>query len=73
MPDAMVEYLRADMECEGLLECFHGLTDLDRECFAVVVASSSALTVDEIAVEVDRERSTVYRSLQRLLTAGFVQ
>ncbi|EMA49967.1 helix-turn-helix domain-containing protein [Halococcus thailandensis] len=73
MPDALVEYLDADMECEGLLECFHGLTALDRECFAVVVGSDAALTVDDVAAEVDRERSTVYRSLQRLLTAGFVR
>lgn len=73
MPDSMAEYLRADMECEGLLECFHGLTDLDRSCFAVVIESEKPLTIDEIADEVDRERSTVYRSLQRLRQAGFVQ
>jgi predicted transcriptional regulator len=73
MPDSMAEYLRTDMDCEGLLECFHGLRDLDRYCFTVVVESEAPLTIDEIADEVDRERSTVYRSLQRLLQAGFVQ
>lgn len=73
MPDSMAEYLRADMECEGLLECFHGLTDLDRDCFSVVVESDTPQTIDEITDEVDRERSTVYRSLQRLRQAGFVQ
>ena len=73
MPDSMAEYLRTDMDCEGLLECFHGLRDLDRRCFGVVVESETALTIDDIAEEVDRERSTVYRSLQRLLQAGFVQ
>lgn len=73
MPDSMAEYLRADMECEGLLECFHGLTELDRYCFKVVVESDTPQTIDEIADEADRERSTVYRSLQRLLQAGFVQ
>jgi predicted transcriptional regulator len=73
MPDSMAENLRADMECEGLLECFHGLTALDQDCFSVVVESEAPLTIDEIADEVDRERSTVYRSLQRLLQAGFVQ
>lgn len=73
MPDSMAEYLRVDMDCEGLLDCFHGLTDLDRRCFAVVAESDTPLTIDEIADEVDRERSTVYRSLQRLLQTGFVQ
>jgi predicted transcriptional regulator len=73
MPDSMADYLRADMECEGLLECFHGLTDLDRDCFEVIVTDEAPLTIDEIADEVDRERSTVYRSVQRLRQAGFVQ
>lgn len=73
MPDSMAEYLRADMECEGLLECFHGLTDLDRNCFRVIIEDEAPLTIDEIADEVDRERSTVYRSVQRLRQAGFVQ
>ena len=69
----MAEYLRADMECEGLLECIHGLRDLDRECFGVIIESGEPLTIDEIAEKVDRERSTVYRAVQRLLQTGFVQ
>ena len=73
MPSSMAEYLRADMECEGLLECFHGLKDLDRQVFQVLVDADDRLTVDEIADRVDRERSTAYRSVQRLLQAGLVQ
>jgi predicted transcriptional regulator len=73
MADSMSEYLQQDMECEGLLECIHGLKELDRECFGVVVAAGEPLTVDEIAERIDRERSTAYRSVQRLLQAGFIQ
>jgi len=73
MADAMSEYLRQDMECEGLLECIHGLKGLDREIFRVLTEGSEPLTVDEIAEAVDRERSTAYRSVQRLLNSGFVQ
>lgn len=73
MADSIVENLRKDMACEGLLECIHGLKDLDREVFGVVAESPDPLTVDEIAEAVDRERSTAYRSIQRLLQAGFVQ
>jgi predicted transcriptional regulator len=69
----MAEYLRADMECEGLLECFHGLKELDREVFQALVDADERLTVDEIAARVDRERSTAYRSVQRLLQSGLVQ
>ena len=73
MPDSMAEMLRQDMQCEGLLECLHGLKDLDRECYQLLAGAGEPLTVDEIADRVDRERSTAYRSVQRLLNAGFLQ
>lgn len=73
MAKAMNEMLRQDMACEGLLECFHGLKELDKVCFRALVESDERLTIDDIAAEVDRERSTVYRSIQRLMQAGFVQ
>ena len=73
MADSMSEYLQQDMECEGLLECIYGLKGLDKECFRVLTQSDEALTIDDIADEVDRERSTAYRSVQRLLQTGFIQ
>ena len=51
MPESMAEYLQQDMTCEGLLECFHGLKQLDRDCFQALVAAEEPLTVDEIADE----------------------
>jgi predicted transcriptional regulator len=73
MPDSMSEQLKQDMECEGLLECFHGLKQLDRECFQALVNAEEPLTVDDVADAVDRERSTAYRAIQRLLQTGFIQ
>ncbi len=73
MPDSMAEQLQQDMVCEGLLECFHGLKQLDRDVFQALVDTDEPLTVDEIAETVDRERSTAYRAVQRLLQAGFIQ
>jgi predicted transcriptional regulator len=72
MPDSMAEMLRQDMQCEGLLECLHGLKDLDRECYQLLATAEEPLTVDEIAERVERERSTAYRSIQRLLQTGLV-
>ncbi len=69
----MSEQLQQDMVCEGLLECFHGLKQLDKECFRALVDTEEPLTVDEIAEAVDRERSTAYRAVQRLLQTGFIQ
>lgn len=73
MPDSMSEQLQRDMVCEGLLECFHGLKQLDKRVFRELVETGAPLTIDEIAEAVDRERSTAYRSVQRLLQAGFIQ
>ena len=73
MPDSMSEQLRRDMQCEGLLECFHGLKELDKECFRALVEAEDPLTVDELADAVDRERSTAYRAVQRLLQTGFIE
>lgn len=72
MPDSLSEQLQSDMQCEGLLECFHGLKPLDRECFSVLVEGDEPMTIDAVAEEVDRERSTAYRSVQRLLQTGFI-
>lgn len=73
MPDPMSEQLQQDMQCEGLLECFHGLKQLDKQVFRTLVETDEPLTVDEIADEVERERSTAYRAVQRLLQTGFIQ
>ena len=73
MVESMVESLRRDLTCESLLDCVHGLKDLDRTCFQVLAEAGEPLTVDHIADEVDRERSTTYRAVQRLLEAGLVE
>lgn len=69
----MSEQLQQDMECEGLFDCFHGLKELDTECFQVLVDAEEPLTIDEIAEGVERERSTAYRAVQRLLQTGIIQ
>ena len=73
MANSLAEMLRSDMECEGLLECFHGLKELDKRCFQELVDAETAVTIDDLSDHVDRERSTVYRSVQRLLNAGLIQ
>ncbi|XVH31243.1 helix-turn-helix domain-containing protein [Haloferacaceae archaeon DSL9] len=73
MANSMGEMLRQDMQCEGLLECFHNLKEIDKDVFTLLNERSEPLTVDEIADEIDRERSTAYRSVQRLMQAGFLQ
>ena len=73
MVDSLVEYLRRDLDCESLLDCVHGLKEIDRQSFQRLAQSGEPLTVDDVAEAIDRERSTAYRSIQRLLDAGLIQ
>lgn len=73
MVESMVESLRREMECESLLDCVHGLKELDQTCFRVLAGADEPMTVDDVADAVGRERSTTYRSIQRLLDAGLVR
>jgi predicted transcriptional regulator len=73
MPDAMTELLQQEMACENLLDCFHGLSELDRQVFRLLVDADEPLTVDEVADAVDRERTTAYRSVKRLREADLVE
>jgi predicted transcriptional regulator len=69
----MQEMLQSDIECEGLLECFHGLSELDRTVFEALVEAEGSMTVDEVAEQVGRERSTAHRSVTRLEDAGVLE
>lgn len=73
MSDAMTELLQEEMQCENLLDCFHGLSELDKEVFRLLVEADEPMTVDEIAAEIDRERTTAYRSVRRLQKADIVE
>ena len=44
MLDSMSARLQQDMECEGLLERFHGIRRPDRECFQFLVNAAEPLT-----------------------------
>lgn len=72
MTDSMTAQLEQDLQCERLLECLHGLNALETECYQVLIEGDAPMTIDDIAEHVDRERSTTYRAIQRLLQDGFV-
>lgn len=73
MAEPMVEALEQDLACENLLDCVSGLKDIDQKCFTTLAKRDEPMTVDDIADVVDRERSTVYRSVQRLHRANVIQ
>ncbi|WP_227354552.1 helix-turn-helix domain-containing protein [Haladaptatus salinisoli] len=70
MPDAVQKQLNEERECEGLLDCMLGLNEMDRRVFRLMVECPEPLTIDQVAKFIDRERTTAYRSVKRLLEAG---
>lgn len=73
MNDPIAETLKQEMECEEVLKHCYGFNQLAVESYLTLLESDGAMTVDELAVGVDRERSTVYRTVQQLLQAGFLR
>lgn len=53
MPESPSAMRREDVEREGVLERFHGRTELDREASSVLVEAGGPHTVDDVAAEFD--------------------
>lgn len=64
------EFLKGEIQCEGLLQCINDLKKLDREIYFLLLEEEKQLSIDEIAEKIDRERSTAYRSVKRLQREG---
>lgn len=60
------ELIRGEIECEGLLECINNLKQLDRKIYFLLLEKEEKMSVDQVAQEINRERSTAYRSIKRL-------
>lgn len=71
MEDSLGKKLE-DAERPGiLLEVLYGLKNVDRKCFCFLVRADQRVRVDDIAEELGKDRSTVYRAVQRLCDADF--
>ncbi len=59
-----------DPDC--LLRYVHGCGRLDRELLHFLLETEERLSVEELATSMDRDRSTVYRSIRRLEEYSYV-
>lgn len=57
------------MDCTDVMQCIFNLNDLDIQVFKKLNEMGEA-RVKELAKKLKKERSTVYRSLQRLTQCG---
>ena len=62
---------RKNATCQDLLTCLYNLKPIDTEIFFQVTTTQNA-TIDKIAKTVHRDRSSIHRCLQKLVTANLV-
>lgn len=70
---SLAEFVDADREPIELFTHLIGLSELDRTVYRLLLAAGGRRDVDAVADEVGRNRTTVYRSLRRLVDAGLVE
>ncbi|KUK04930.1 helix-turn-helix domain-containing protein [Methermicoccus shengliensis] len=68
---SIVEIIRGDLECNDLAECVLGLKGLDLQTYKLLCKEGD-MTVERLSERLGKEKSTVYRALQNLLSAGLV-
>jgi len=57
--------------CHDLVQCAFSLAEFEVEVY-YRLSQSGPLRADELAAKMSKDRSTVYRSLQKLMTCGMV-
>ncbi len=65
------EFSEQEIDCDNVLECIYNLSDLDREVLSVL-SEDEEYRSSEIAEKIDKDQSTAYRSLEKLLDCGLV-
>ncbi len=71
MASSIPEMLRADCKCEDMAKCVLGLKELDINTYKSLL-EAGPMTAEQLGEVLSRERSTAYRSLQNLISAGLV-
>lgn len=69
--DSLQVLTRKGATCSDLLTCLYGLKPIEMEIL-LKAAKRGPCTVDEIAAEVRRDRTTTHRCLSKLASAGLV-
>jgi predicted transcriptional regulator len=71
MASSIPEMLRAECKCEDMAKCVLGLKELDINTYKSLL-EGGPMTAEQLGEILNRERSTAYRSLQHLISAGLV-
>ncbi len=60
-----------DIGCSTVLECLYDLADIDKKVFSFL-KDGGEYRAKEVAEKMERDQSTAYRSLERLVDCGMV-
>ncbi|WP_393970773.1 winged helix-turn-helix transcriptional regulator [Oxyplasma meridianum] len=69
---SLTQSKRKKIVCNDLLSCLYGLNEIDFKIFNIL-SDKEAKSLDQIALEVKRNRTTVYKNLQRLTSLGLAK
>lgn len=60
-----------EINCENVMECLYGLSKLDKRILNIL-SEGEELRSSEIAERINKDQSTAYRSLEKLLNCGLI-
>ncbi len=60
-----------EIEPENVIECIYKLSDLDKEILSIL-SDGKELKSSEIAEKLEKDQSTAYRALEKLLDCGLI-
>ena len=63
--------LDTDCTCKNLLQCLYDLSSSDLDILIRLLRSKEPLTLETISKQMGRDKGTIFRSLQKLVSIGF--
>jgi predicted transcriptional regulator len=70
MPSSSISLTRMSATVKDLFIYLYDLSPLELDLLLILNRTNEALTLDEISQHADRDRTTVFKSLQKLVKAG---
>lgn len=65
------DFSSEDLDCDNVLDCLYNLSRLDKEILELLKGGDEYRS-KEIAEMIDRDQSTAYRSLEKLVNCGLI-
>ncbi len=64
-------FMDTDCTCKNLLECLYNLSHSDLDILVTLLRTKEPLTLEIISKQIGKDKGTIFRSLQKLVSIGF--